>query len=112
MNEEYMKTMYSIRHRMWKAHYKADKASQEYNDLVEQLSEAERISWASGLYDKEVIDLRSSLKSETFRPLKSAYNHYIFWKGELERLSALLVGENAFEAIHRRGFAIESILIK
>lgn len=87
---------------MWEASDKAEAASKEYNKLVSELEEAEQQSWAAEIYGKDVIDLRSSMKSDTYRPLKSAYNRYQFWKGEVERLSSLLVGEEAYHHIYTR----------
>jgi len=87
---------------MWVASEKSEAASNEYNSLVGALQDAERNSWAAYIFDKDVVELRSSLKADTYRPLKSAYNSYTFWKGEVERLSALIVGETAYGSLYFR----------
>jgi hypothetical protein len=102
MANSYMIKIADIRDRMWKASNKADKASNEYNELVNQLEESERQSWAAQFYDDNVLGLRADMKSDTFRPLKSAYARYTFWSGQVQRFSALLVSEEAYSKIYER----------
>lgn len=104
MNEqfEYVQKMSDLRIAMWRASEKATKASKEYNELVDQLKLSEQESWAIEMHGEGVANLRADMKTDSYRPLKSAYARYVFWKGEVERMSALLVGENAYDAIYNR----------
>ncbi len=86
---------------MWRASQKAEAASKEYNQLVDDLNAAEAEGWAAELFDKSVLSLRSDIRSDTYRPLKSAYNRYTFWKGEVDRYSNLLLAEQAYSELYK-----------
>lgn len=90
-----------------RAHQKASAASKEWNDLNDAIKEREQTYCDNvGLGPITRGDRLSDIKDKA-KTLKDVYNKYSFWKGEVERHSAMLVGYAAFNQIEDRASSIK-----
>lgn len=92
---------------MFAANVKAEKASFEYNKLEEELSAIERADgYAKGMRNS-IVDQRVRSRKESDIELKTLFNRYNFWSGEVQRYKALIqttiVFENYMAQFRRQG---------
>jgi hypothetical protein len=79
------------------AYNKASKASDEWNELNDAIKEREKAyAEGLGLSTVDMLDRLADTKDKA-KVLKDIYNKYTFWKGEVERHSAMLSGVVAYE---------------
>lgn len=96
MKAHHPKDIYS---RMVEAYNKASEKSQEYNDLEAEIAKVERETGDVRGLSNGIVKQRIDERKAKDEGLKAAYNGYSFWKGEVERNSALLQGHLAYMQI-------------
>ena len=86
---------------------KANEASKRWNVLNDQITRREEIYCHNVGLDKLTLGDRLSDVKDKAKTLKDTFSAYSFWKGEVERHSAMLAGIAAFNQIEDRSASIE-----
>lgn len=82
---------------MFAANVKAEKASFEYNKLDEEMAAVERASGYARGYADSIVDQRVRDRKDKDLELKTLFNRYNFWAGEVQRYKAVVQTIIAFE---------------
>jgi len=98
-----MTTPHDVYRDLIKAYNKASAASDEWNQLSDAIKQRERIYAENVGLDKVTLGDRITDVKDKARTLKDVFSKYSFWKGEVERHSAMLAGVLAYEQYTKIG---------
>lgn len=97
-----MSSKREVYNEMMKAYAKASQASAEWNELNQLIIERERTYCENVGINPVIMGDRITDVKDKARQLKDLFSKYSFWKGEVERHSALLSGIAAYEEMQRQ----------
>lgn len=84
---------------MTEANRKAKEASLQYNRLVEEIEISEQKSGERRGMTRSIIQQNIRTRTDTDFELKSLYNRYTFWAGEVQRISALFKAIESYKSL-------------